>query len=232
MFCMADKTRLRTLRETAGISLREFARQIGEQRRQDGCRRDALCGGHGGQNGRRGEGGPHGEPQCEGPLAISDMASQPPRHGPPRPEGWHKLMFIYDEDNSRSLDDAERATLEEDLRVGCETRNTNLLASFDADGDGALSDAETAAARDALHAERLARITADLTAADSDGDGSLSCDEQQAFREARRAQHQQHRAEFDANGDGTLDDGERAALRATLRERIRAGELPGGPGRP
>jgi len=30
MFFMADKTRLRTLREAAGISLREFARQIGE----------------------------------------------------------------------------------------------------------------------------------------------------------------------------------------------------------
>jgi transcriptional regulator with XRE-family HTH domain len=30
MFFMTDKTRLRTLRETAGISLRELARQLGE----------------------------------------------------------------------------------------------------------------------------------------------------------------------------------------------------------
>ncbi|MBI5494941.1 MAG: hypothetical protein HY904_07915 [Deltaproteobacteria bacterium] len=184
----------------------------------------------GGQGGPRpGEGGPHGEPQCQGPMVIADMTAHPPRRGPPRPEGWHKLMFIYDADDSRTLDQDERATLEDDLRAGCQARNANLLTRFDTDGDGTLSDAETQAARDAMHQQRLADITADLTAADADADGSLSCDEQRAFREARRAEHMQQRAQFDTNGNHRMDDNERAALRAAVRARIRAGELPGGP---
>lgn len=186
----------------------------------------------GGGHGPRGEGG-HGGPgfQCEGPVAVADATppSRPPRGH--RGQGWRQLAFIYDADNSRSLDDTEEAALNADLSSGCEARNTRLLTTYDTDADGVLSEVETQAAVDTFAAARTARFSEAVAAADADTDGQLTCEEQDAMHRARHeamhAQREEFTAQFDADGDGTLSDSEKTALREALRERIRQGLLPG-----
>lgn len=176
-----------------------------------GEERDRMEGEHGefgGRGGRRGEGRGPGGPMM------------------------HHLVRIYDADESRSLDETERAELEADLEARCEAKKTALLAEFDADGSGELEDAELEAARAAIEAKREAHREEILAASDADGDGELSEEEREAAREARRDEMEAARAtleaEFDLDESGDLDEAEKEALVESLKAKVRSGE-PLGP---
>ena len=88
------------------------------------------------------------------------------------------------------------------------------MTQFDLDGDGFLSKEERDAMREAFQAERLARF-------DLDGDGEVSREERRAARQDRFENSDRGQAlmrQFDANGDGVLDDEEQAALDAHNEE--------------
>jgi hypothetical protein len=123
------------------------------------------------------------------------------------------LAFIYDDDNSHSLDDTEKAKLQADLAAGCTARNAALLSTFDADGSGDLNQAEW----DAAVAADKAAHDAQFAAIDTDGDGRISPTEMDAARAA-------FLATWDSNGNGTLDDDELATLRAAMQQLVRSGE--------
>lgn len=140
-----------------------------------------------------------------------------------------RLRWIYDADNSRSLDEFEREELKADLEARCKNQKAYLLANFDTNNDGALSQEEKNGARQAKQQARQERRDEMLEAADTNNDGEIS-------REERRAAHQQRRANrharrkalkemFDTNEDGELNDEERTALRQYLREWIRGEHL-------
>jgi Ca2+-binding EF-hand superfamily protein len=121
-----------------------------------------------------------------------------------------------------------------------------LLAAFAADKDGKLTDAERDRANRALATgwngdedlPRWARRTGDLdpNAAGPEGllarrlnardilrrygkDGNVSEEERQAvFRKFEQDQRQEMLTKYDKNGDGVLDDEERAAMRADQRK--------------
>ncbi|MEW5848963.1 MAG: hypothetical protein AB2A00_09115 [Myxococcota bacterium] len=206
----------------------------------DGQQPPAL--GDGQQPPPRGEGqrpprGPRGQ---GAPMCVDGEDGQAQAQEPPPPHGgrgmgrhrWRMLAWVYDNDESGDLDEAERAELESDLAARCEARNARLLAQYDADADGTLSSEEEAQAQADLQAAHEARRAEALASYDADGNGSLSCAERQAMHEARHAEMEQLRAEreaeFDVDGSGDLDASERAAKRAAIKERIRSGEP--GPG--
>ncbi len=75
------------------------------------------------------------------------------------------------------------------------------MMRFDADKDGVLSETERAAAQ-AARAERLARC-------DANGNGQIDPEERKSMRHERRQQHLM--ARFDQDGDGVLNETEKAA---------------------
>jgi hypothetical protein len=110
--------------------------------------------------------------------------------------------------------------------AAAEGERSARVALIDTDGDGTLSPAERDAAK-AARAERRKAREADLLAKhpglDADHDGKLSRTELAEGREARlRERHPERFAEIDANRDGDLDAGERAAARARAAQRILA----------
>lgn len=145
-----------------------------------------------------------------------------------------RLRWIYDADNSGSLDAEEKATLRADIEARCEAKRAFILETFDTDGDGVLSDEEKEAARSAKRARHQERRDSFFDAVDSDGDGQISREEFRDAKQARKANRQERRAnlkaQFDADEDGTLSDDEKNALREYLREWVRGEHL--GEGRP
>jgi Ca2+-binding EF-hand superfamily protein len=92
-----------------------------------------------------------------------------------------------------------------------------LLERFDANGDGQLDEAEKAAAKAAFEARRTEFADQHPQLAerlDRDGDG---LEPAEALR-ARRL-HQYLLIRFDANGDGQLDEAEKAAAKAAFEAR-------------
>jgi len=88
------------------------------------------------------------------------------------------------------------------------------MAQFDADGDGILSEEEREAMGRSFREQRLARL-------DTDGDGEVSRAERRAagrerFEQSERGQELMR--QFDADGDGLLNDEEQAAMDSHLRE--------------
>lgn len=134
----------------------------------------------------------------------------------------HRMMmlgFIYDADDSESLDDSERDTLFEDFQVRCESLHARILEDFDADGDGELSEEEKEAAREAIeaaHEERRAEMEEQME--ERERPDEVSRDE--------RPDVPPFAVDYDVDGDGELSDEELATLREEARERIRAGEPP------
>lgn len=145
-------------------------------------------------------------------------------HGRP-PRHFHMLRWVYDTDDSGELDDAERAVLLEDHTARCDALQARLLAEFDADGNGTLDDAEleaAEAAREAARAEGGGRPEG--VGGRPEGAGGRG-----AGRPMVGSAPPPVVDEFDADGNGTLSDEEKATARATLRERIRSGERPVAP---
>lgn len=145
-----------------------------------------------------------------------------------------RLRWIYDADNSRSLDDEEKANLRADIEARCEAKRAIILENFDADGDGTLSDEEKEAARAARRERHQERRQNFVDNVDANDDGHISREEFRAARETRKANRQARRAalkaQFDADGDGELNDEEKNALREYLREWVRGEHF--GEGRP
>lgn len=85
------------------------------------------------------------------------------------------------------------------------------IAQFDKDGDGTLSDEERRAMMEQMRAEWRARM-------DKNGDGEVDADERlDAMLESGRGRRLAER--FDADGDGTLSDAERQALKDSMAQR-------------
>lgn len=95
---------------------------------------------------------------------------------------------------------------------------------FDADGDGILSEEERREMMRAMREEWMARM-------DLDGDGELSREERMAARQSmfeNSERGQELMRQFDADGNGVLDEAEQAAMEAyqqEQREQRRADEL-------
>jgi hypothetical protein len=138
-----------------------------------------------------------------------------PRRGPPN---------IHDLNEDGLLHPEERLLLAQDVVARCEAHQARVLERFDTDQDGALSDAEHQAGVQTVTSEREARVASLVASNDADGNGCLSPDEGRTIMEAR---HQALVTQFDANGDGSLDAVEKALLREELRNRFRAGLMPG-----
>ncbi len=146
------------------------------------------------------------------------------------------LHLVYDTDSSGELDDPERAVLLDDFTVRCEVMQARVIAEFDLDGDGALSDTEAETAHQTLEARRP-EAQAELEERCEGAGGGAAEGEEGAGDAARRGgpgaggepPPSPLAAEFDTDGDGSLSDTERATLVTTVRERIRAGEMPVAP---
>jgi hypothetical protein len=167
----------------------------------------------------------------ENDMRPTDDLRQGPfsRHKEHRRHLRHKIMkrimFIYDTDRDRTLNEEERHTILEDLDVRCLNITAKVLEHFDADEDGTLNDEERATAKEAWRAKKGDNRNAFREAADTNDDGELSEDERRAAFEARRTKHREKRqaikAEFDADEDGVLNEEEKDVLRNFLRQKIR-----------
>lgn len=161
-------------------------------------------------------------------AARGDRGSEADRHL----QGlWHMLGLVYDLDESRSLDDTERAALFDDMTVRCDALQAKLVEEFDADGDGALSEEELATATEAMEAafEEGREGTCpegEMGGERPEGDSGERPEElgpPPALEGDTRAVPPPF-ADFDTDGDGVFSDAELATLRETVREQIRSGE--------
>lgn len=155
-----------------------------------------------------------------------DFGERPPRRSRfAKAMRFMRLRWVYDADDSHSLDDDERAELKSDLEARCEARQEKLILEFDGDGDGGLSDEEWQIARQTIGDRIRDRRHETRAEFDTDGDGQLSDDERRAAHDAmgERMGGKRERliAEFDADGDGELSDEEKQAARESIRARIR-----------
>ncbi len=135
---------------------------------------------------------------------------------------WHVLGLVYDLDESRSLDDAERATLLADMTLRCDAIQARLLADFDADGDGVLS------------AEEEATALAELEAAFEEGhEGSCpggdmgpppEGGEPPPWMDVGFRSVPPPLRSYDTDADGVFSDSELSAMRTSLREILVSGE--------
>jgi len=163
------------------------------------------------------------------------------RPGGPRDGLRHLIGFVYDLDQSHSLEDSELAVIFEDFTARCGAIQASLLVEFDADGDGALSEAEQETAR-AAHEARMEAERAEMEACRCDGERPEHAEEGGRGEgppprgEGRGEDSGEGRGEppfgpleqaYDVDGDGALSEAERSAAREALRAALRAGERPG-----
>jgi hypothetical protein len=139
-----------------------------------------------------------------------------------------QLGFVYDADNSASLDDTEQAAIVSDFTTGCAATAAALLTKYDTSGDGTLDATELAAARAAIHPNGP---DGDGPHGDGGpggpgghhGDGARPDGGTPGVRPDPLARLV---TLYDANADGILDADEATSLRADVRARIVLGEPP------
>ena len=118
-----------------------------------------------------------------------------------------EMLEKYDANSDGKLDETER-----------ETARLSRFADIDTNGDGALTKSEITAHHTARMAEKIDKHFAEE---DANGDGTISVEEfgsvRKARMEERRGKRSARKAEalerFDADGDGKLNEAERAAAR-------------------
>jgi hypothetical protein len=151
-------------------------------------------------------------PSIQGPGGEQNDThrSQP---GPRRQE----ILKQYDANGDGTLDETERATLHADMRAGkvqppagrgfgrrgSGGPDAELVKKYDANGDGVLDATE----RDALHADIQAGKVERPMGRGPRGPGGPG----------GRGPNPELVKQYDANGDGVLDETERAALRADVQ---------------
>ena len=100
-----------------------------------------------------------------------------------------KVIWLYDADESNSLDEAEKSALETDLQARCENIKAYYLANFDDNGDGQIDEDENSAIKDAKQAareaRRIAKVTHRFNEIDTNDDNLISEEEMQAVQAAR-----------------------------------------------
>jgi hypothetical protein len=147
---------------------------------------------------------------------------------PTRGFALKRLRFAFDEDHSKSLDEAERTALVDAMNARCERIHAKVLEAFDADKSGGLDETERKAAI-AAHRERVAKRRAELLAKYDVKvvDGALDEAERAAMRDALLAKWLAKRAEVikahDLNQDGKLDAKELLALKLDLQKAVTDG---------
>lgn len=138
-----------------------------------------------------------------GTLAIADDHKGPHGMKGPHAEKRAEMLQKFDTNGDGSLDETER-----------DAARLARFAEIDVNGDGAVTKDEATAHQMAKLAERIDRH---FTAEDQNGDGVISADEFGSVRKAHREERHAKRAEmlekFDADGDGQLNEAERAAAR-------------------
>lgn len=146
---------------------------------------------------------------------------------------WHVLGLVYDLDLSRSLDDAERATLLADMTLRCDAIQARLLADYDLDGDGTLNDEEQAAALadlEAAFAEGHEGTCPDGEMGPPPGDSGErmgappSGGEAPAWMDLGELAVPPPLQSYDTDGDGLFSDTELTAMRTSMRAVIQSGE--------
>jgi Ca2+-binding EF-hand superfamily protein len=158
-----------------------------------------------------------------------------------------EFMKQFDKDGDGEISEEERAAMREQFEKRREEFRAEMLKKYDKDGDGEMSEEERNTARDDMRS-KFQEITKKY---DKDGSGRLEREEMEAAREAgalegmpvpggpgfgRRGPggpgDEERRAEmmkrFDKDGDGELNEEERAALREEFGGR-RGGPGQGGP---
>ncbi len=141
----------------------------------------------------------------DGQLGAPESTEVEDSFGPP-PPFFHFLAWVYDADDSHSLEESERIALLDDHTLRCEAIHDRLLEDFDADGDGTLSESELDEAREC--APKPPKMNHP-----PQGGGHPEVPPP-VLRE------------FDADGSGDLSAEEAAAARSEIREQIRSGEPP------
>ena len=177
----------------------------------------------------------------DGELSEDEQAAMQVAHSdrPERPQHQRRRMmrkhffkhirWIYDADDSGTLDDDEKGNLISDLNARCENRWNNFLSQFDHDQSGDLDETEKQEAHQARREAKAQKRQDMLLEYDANENGKLDPSEHRQMREDRRAEIETRGDSFRDTyiGDGDeMDETERAALRDALREKIRNGWMP------
>ena len=171
--------------------------------------------------------------------AIAQDAPRGPGRGGPGGRGapTADMLKEFDKDGDGKLNDEERQAMMNARRAQGEKMRAEREKEFDKDGDGKLNDEERKAMMDA-NRERMEQFRKEREKQfDKDGDGKLNDEERAAMMAARPGrggpggpggiganrpgpdspQFQEMIKRFDKDGDGKLNDEERAAMREARR---------------
>lgn len=133
------------------------------------------------------------------------------------------MLRRFDADGNGTLDQAERKTAFDETMKQLEENGPMLKNTvlgfihrrFDTNGDGTLDKEELGIARDEL----TKRIIEGIPIGDAPTKSSKPIDPAARKKQAEEKRKQEMLDRFDADGDGTLDDREREAAKAELKQR-------------
>jgi Ca2+-binding EF-hand superfamily protein len=168
-------------------------------------------GARGGPEGRRG--GPQGH--RGGPGGH--------RGGPPA-----ELIEKFDVDGDGQLNQAEREAAHEQMKAQAQAKKAEFIAKFDSDGDGELNQAEREAAKAELGDEFKGRRGEGGRAGRPGDRGGMHGQHGFGGQHGFRGQRGHHPlppelvAEYDADGDGTLNEAERGVAREQMKTKAQA----------
>ena len=165
-----------------------------------------------------------------GPLAFAQTPAGPA--GDARAQRRAEILKKFDKNGDGKLDETERAAMRaaakekaQARKAQLERRKAQLIKEFDKNGDGKLDESERAAARSAVKARRTPSAQSPQSAQEihkkiRDLQAQIKTEEEKLHKLSQESKQlrQERRAavlkKFDKNGDGKLDETERAAMRA------------------